>query len=111
MEARWISALAAGRAMFLDVTLSFVRICVLPPEDGIKFSLPSPCSGGVSSTVGGRVEMCLRRIYLSWICSDLFVARLRLCVFRLSSDLRYPSSATVAVSDALVLCGLSTTTS
>ena len=30
--------------------------------DGIKFSPPSPHSDGASSVVGGRVEVCLRRI-------------------------------------------------
>ena len=68
------------------------------PEDGIKVSPPSPRSGGASSTVGGRVEVCLRRIYLWWICSDLVVVRLRSRVFGLDlSDLRYSSSAAVAV--------------
>ena len=39
------------------------------------------------------MEVCLRRICLSWICSDLFVVRLRSCVFRLDTfDL--PSSST-----------------
>ena len=42
--------------------------------------------------------MCLRRIYLWWICSDLVVVRLRSRVFGLDlSDLRYSSSAAVAV--------------
>ena len=42
--------------------------------------------------------MCLRRIYLWWICSDLVVVRLRSCVFGLDfSDLHYSSSAAVAV--------------
>ena len=42
--------------------------------------------------------MCLRQIYLSWICSDLVVIRLRLCVFGLNpSNLRYSSLAAVAV--------------
>ena len=68
------------------------------PEDGIKVSPPSPRSGGASSIVGGRVEVCLRQIYLWWICSDLVVVRLRSCVFGLDpSDLRYFSSAAVAV--------------
>ena len=44
------------------------------------------------------MEVCLRRIYLWWICSDLIVVRLRSCVFGLDlSDLRYSSSASVAV--------------
>ena len=42
--------------------------------------------------------MCLRHIYLWWICSDLVVVLLRSCVFGLDfSDLRYSSSAAVAV--------------
>ena len=42
--------------------------------------------------------MCLRQIYLWWICSDLVVVRLRSCVFGLDpSDLRYFSSAAVVV--------------
>ena len=68
------------------------------PKDGIKVSPPSPRSSGASSIVGEHVEVCLRRIYLWWICSDLVVVRLRSCVFRLNpSNLRYSSSATVAV--------------
>ena len=44
------------------------------------------------------MEVCLRQIYLWWICSDLVVVRLRSCVFGLDpSDLRYFSSAAVAV--------------
>ena len=51
---------------------SLVRVCVMLrkarrrrlPEDGIKVSPPSPRSGGASSIVGGRVEVCLRQIYL-----------------------------------------------
>ena len=44
------------------------------------------------------MEVCLRRIYLWWICSDLVVVRLHSCVFRLVlSDLRYSSSKAVAV--------------
>ena len=85
---------------------NLVRVCVLLrkarrrrlPEDGIKVSPPSPRSGGASSIVGGRVEVCLRQIYLWWICSDLVVVRLRSCVFGLDpSDLRYFSSAAVPV--------------
>ena len=106
MEAEWNSALAGGRAPFLDLFLSFVRVCVLLrkarrrqlPEDGIKVSPPSPSSSDASSIVGGRVEVCLRRIYLWWICSDIVVVRLRSCVFGLDfSDLRYSLSAAVAV--------------
>ena len=42
--------------------------------------------------------MCLRRIYLWWICSDLVVVCLRSCAFGLYPfDLRYFSSAAVAV--------------
>ena len=105
---RWISALVDARAhaSFLDVLLCSFRVCVLLrktrrrrlPEDGIKVSPPSPHSGGASSTVGGCVEVCLRQIYLWWICSDLVVVRLRSCVFGLDpSILRYFSSAAVAV--------------
>ena len=106
MGAQWISARVGGRAPFLIVSFSFARVCVLLrktrrrrlPEDGIKVSPPSPRSGGASSIVGGRVEVCLRRIYLWWICSDLVVVRLRSCVFGLNpSNLRYSSSAAVAV--------------
>ena len=106
MEARWVLARAGGRAPFLVVFFSFARVCVLLrkarrrrlPEDGIKVSPPSPRSGDASSIIGGRVEVCLRRIYLWWICSDLVVVRLRSCVFGLDpSDLRYFSSAAVAV--------------
>ena len=44
------------------------------------------------------MEVCLRQIYLWWICLDLDVVRLRSCVFGLDPfDLRYFSSATVAV--------------
>ena len=106
MGARWISARAGGRAPFLVVSFSFARVCVLLrktrrrrlPEDGIKVFPPSPRSGGASSIVGGHVEVCLWRIYLRWICSDLVVVRLCSCVFRLDPfDLRYYSSAAVAV--------------
>ena len=67
------------------------------PEDGIKFSPPSPRSGGASSIVGRRVEVCLQRICLWWICSDLSVVRLRSYVFRLDSFDLHSSSAAVAV--------------
>ena len=67
-------------------------------EDGIRFSPSSPHPGGASSIIGGRVEMCLRRIYPWWIFSDLIVVRLRSCVLRLSPFvLRYSSMAAVAV--------------
>ena len=89
----------------LVVSLSFVTVCVLfrktrrgrLPEDGIKVSPPSPRSGDASCIVGGRVELCLRRICLWWICSDLFVVRLRSCVFRLDYFDLQSSSAAVAV--------------
>ena len=106
MEARWILPRAGGRAPFLVVFFNLVRVCVLLrkarrrrlPEDGIKVSPPSPRSGGASSIVGGHVKVCLRRIYLWWICSDLVVVRLRSRAFGLNlSDLRYSSSAAVAV--------------
>ena len=106
MEARWILARAGDRAPLLVVSFRFVRVCVLLrktrwrrlPEDGIKVSPPSPRSGGASSIVGGRVEVCLGWIYPRWICSDLVVVRLCSCVFRLDPfDLRYSSSTMVAV--------------
>ena len=106
MEARWILTRTGGRVLFLVIFFNLVRVCVLLRkatwrrlrEDEIKVSPPSPRSGGASSIVGGRVEVCLRQIYLWWICSDLVVVRLRSCVFGLDpSDLRYFSSATVAV--------------
>ena len=92
--------------LFLVIFFNLVRVCVLLrkarrrrlTEDGIKVSPPSPRSGGASSIVGGRVEVCLRQIYLWWICSDLVVVRVRSCVFGLDlSDLRYSSSSAVAV--------------
>ena len=44
------------------------------------------------------MKVCLRRIYLWWICSDLVVVFLCSCVFGLDfSDLRYSSSAAIAV--------------
>ena len=104
MEARWILARAGGRAPFLVVFFNLVRVCVLfrkarrrrLPEDGIKVSPPSPRSGGAPSIVGGRVEVCLWRIFPRWICSDLVIVRLYSCVFRLDPfDLRYSSSAAV----------------
>ena len=52
----------------------------------------------MSTIIGRRVEVCLRRICPSWICSDLVVVRVPSCVFRLDpSDLRYSSSAAVDV--------------
>ena len=71
MEARWILARADGRTPFLVVFYNIARVCVLLrkarrrrlPEDGIKVSPLSPRSGGASSIVGGRVEVCLRQIY------------------------------------------------
>ena len=106
MEARWILTRTGGRVLFLVIFFNLVRVCVLLrkarrrrlTEDGIKVSPPSPRFGGASSIVGGRVEVCLRQIYLWWICSDLVVVRLRSCVFGLDlSDLCYSSSAAVAV--------------
>ena len=106
MEARWILARAGGRASLLVDFFNLARVCVLLrktrrrrlPEDGIKVSPPSPRSGCASSTVDRRVEVCLRLIYVWWICSDLVVVRLRSCVFGLDpSDLRYSSSAAVAI--------------
>ena len=106
MGARWILPRAGGRAPFSVIFSCLVRVFVMLrkarrrrlPEDGIKVSPPSPRSGDASSIVGGRVEVCLRRIYHWWICSDLVVVCLRSCVFGLDlSDLRYSSSAAVAV--------------
>ena len=106
MQAEWISTLAGGSVPSLDVPSSFVRVCVLLrktrrwrlPEDGIKVFPPSPCSGDASCIVDGRVELCLRRICLWWICSDLFVVRFRSCVFRLDPfDLHYSSAAVVVL--------------
>ena len=59
-------------SVFSRVFFNLVRVCVLLrktrrwrlPENGIKVSLPSPHSGGASSIIGGRVEVCLRQIYL-----------------------------------------------
>ena len=71
MDAWWIPTTLIGRrASCLDVFYSLFWVCVLLKEvrqrwiseDGIKFSLPSPRSGGASSVVGGdggRVEICL----------------------------------------------------
>ena len=105
MEAEWISAHAGGRVPLSYFFSSFVRVYVLfrkarrrrLPEDGIKVSPSSPRSGDVCSIIGGRVEMCLRRICLWWICSDLFVVRLRSCIFRLDPFDLHSSSAAVAV--------------
>ena len=106
MGAWWLLAKAGGRVLIFVASFRFVRMCVLlrktrrrrHAEDGIKVSPPSPHSGGASSIVGGRVEVCLRRIYLWWIYSDLVVVRLCSCVFGLDpSDLHFSSSATVAV--------------
>ena len=113
MEARWIPALAGGRAPFLDAFLGFVRVCAMLKkmrrwrllEDGIRSSPPSPRPGDVSSIVGRRVEVCLRRISwdpvgvcLRWIRLDPVFARLRLCVCRLDpSGLCFSSSTAVAV--------------
>src|SRR4051812_5806310 len=91
MKAEWISALAGGRAPFSYSFSSFVRVCALLRkarrrrllEDGIKVSPSSPRSRDVCSIIGRRVEVCLRRICLWWICSDLFVVRLHSCFFRL----------------------------
>ena len=72
MKAEWISALAGGRAPFSYLFSSFLRVCVLLrkakrrrlPEGGIKVSPSSPRSGDACSIIGGRVEVCLRRICL-----------------------------------------------
>uniref|UniRef100_M8B0Y7 Uncharacterized protein n=1 Tax=Aegilops tauschii TaxID=37682 RepID=M8B0Y7_AEGTA len=79
---------------------SFIRfrVCVLLkkagrwwlPKDGIRFFPPSPPFGGASSIVGGRVEVCLRRVGS----------------FRSMLLLICGSSCSIA----LVLWGLSTTT-
>lgn len=67
------------------------------PEEGIKVSSPSPRSSDASSIIDGCVEVCLRRIYLWWICSDLFVVRLCSCVFRLDNSDLHSSFAMVVV--------------
>ena len=72
--------------------------------DGIKFSPSSSNSGGASSVVRGRVEVCLSWISLDsvGVCLrqirlDLVVVRLCSSVYRLDpSDLRFCSSAAVA---------------
>jgi hypothetical protein len=113
MEGWWIPAFAGGRASFFHTLLSFVSVCVLLREarrrrlsaDGIRFSLPCPRFDGVSSIVGGRVEVCLRRISwdsvdvcLRWIHVDLVFVRLCSCVYRLDpSDLHFSSLAADAV--------------
>ena len=101
----------AGGLRFFTL-LSFVRFCVLREArrrrlsaNEIGFSPPCPRSDGVSSIVGGRLEVCLRRISwdpvgvcLRWIRLDPVFARLRLCVCRLEpSGLCFSSSAAVAV--------------
>uniref|UniRef100_A0A8R7QY29 Uncharacterized protein n=1 Tax=Triticum urartu TaxID=4572 RepID=A0A8R7QY29_TRIUA len=68
----WIPTLANGRAPFLGALLSFVRVFAMLKktrslrllQDGIRSSPPSPRSSDVSSVVGRRVEVYLRRI--SW---------------------------------------------
>ena len=58
------------------------------------------------------MEVCLRRIYPRWICSDLVVVCLCWCVFRLDPfDLCYSSSAAVAVLLRWSYEAFSTTTS
>ena len=90
----------------LVIHLRFVRVRVLfrktrrrrLPEDGIKASPPSPRFGDASCIVGGCVDACFRRIYPRWICSDLIVVGLCLCVSGLDPfDLRYSSSPAAAV--------------
>lgn len=67
------------RASFSRVFLSFVRVSVMLrktrqrrlPENGIRFSAPSPVSvRGASIVVGGRVEGCLWRIRLAIVFSE-----------------------------------------
>ena len=112
MGARWIPVLAGGRAPFPGASSSFVRVCVQLKktrwwrllEDGIRFSPPSPRPNGVSSIVGGHVEVCLRRISQDlaggcfwWIRSDPVFVRLCSCVFKLDpSDISFSLSAAVA---------------
>ena len=63
-----------------------------------------PCPDGLSTIVGGRVEVCLRQISrdsvgggLRWICLDPVFIRPRLGVYRFDpSDLRLSSSARAA---------------
>jgi hypothetical protein len=80
----------AGSFSFVYVFFGIVRRRQ-HPEVRIRFSPPYPRSGGASSTGGGRVESCVRRI--SWnlvgFCDCL-------CAFRsVSSDLRFSSLAMV----------------
>ena len=109
MEVWRITPPAGGR----DPVLVLVRFNVLVrvvwrwrcPLVGIMSPAFYPRLDGVSSIVGGRVEVCLRRISrdlvggcLWWIRSDPVFVRLCSCVFRLDpSDLKFSSSAAVAV--------------
>ena len=101
------SGIAHHRSFFVK------KVCVLLretrrrwlSEDGIRFFPPCPRFGGVFSIVGGRVEICLRRISwdsvgvcFRWIHVDLVFIRLCSCVHMLDfSDLRFSSSAAVAI--------------
>ena len=101
------------RVPFSRVFLCFVRVCVLLKEmvrrllldHGIRSSPPSLRSDGASDIVGGRVEVCLRRILrdpvggcVPWICLDLIFIRLCSCIYKLNpSNLYFSSSATIAV--------------
>lgn len=67
-------------------------------EDGIRFSPPSPCFGDASTIVVGRVEVCLLLMCLRWICSDLYIVCLCLCVFRLDPfDIHYSLEVVIDV--------------
>jgi hypothetical protein len=80
----------AGSFSFFYVFFGIVRQR-RHPEVRIRFSPPYPRSGGVSSTGGGLVESCVRRI--SW---NLVGFHDCLCAFRsISSDLRFSSSTMV----------------
>ena len=78
----------------LDSFRVFVRVVRRRRHPGVRimYSPPYPRSGGASSTNGGRVELCVRRI--SW---DLFGFCVRECGCRsVSFDLRFSSLAMVA---------------
>ena len=95
MAAWWILVLAGGRDPSLNIRSSFVRVCVLLrktrwrrlPEDEIRFSPRLALVPVVHLASSMDVRKCGSN-GVWWICSDLFVVRLYLCVFRLNpSDL------------------------
>ena len=108
MDVRRISAPTGGR----DPVLVLVRLSVLIgavwrrrcPLVGIMSPTFYPRPDDASSTVGGRVEVCLRQILrdsvgasLRWNYLDPFLVRLCLHVYRFDpSDVRLSSSAMVS---------------